>query len=63
VHEFIEREEGDIVKDILPDLEIVGIPDADAHLFETLIELVQLFVNIGFFPHGRSPADTGYADY
>ena len=63
MHEFIEREKGDVIKDILPHLEVVGIPDADTHLLKTLIEPVQLFVNIGFFSHGRSPADTGYADY
>src|SRR5208337_899200 len=63
MHEFVKREKGDVIKNILPYLELVGIPDADAHLFETLIEPVQLFVNVGLFLQGRSPADTGYADY
>jgi len=53
VHEFVKRKERNLVKNVLPNLELVRIPDPDAHLPEALIELIQFFVYLSSGTHGQ----------
>ena len=52
MHEFVERKERDIIKNIIRDLKLVRIFDTDTHLFKFLIELIHSF----FYTHSGPPA-------
>ena len=49
MHELVERKEGDLIKNIFANLEIVRILDPDAHLLEALIKPIQIFIDIVSF--------------
>ena len=46
VDQLVEGKEGDLVEDVLPNLELVSVFYPDAHLFEALVELILFLVKI-----------------
>ena len=44
MHQFVECEKGDFIKDVLSYLELVSILDADTHLLYQLIESILFFL-------------------